>query len=189
MSEERNAIFETLFAVDVSAKAKEKAGLSYLPWAWAWAELVRLYPESDYRVYENADGLPYFTDNRFGWVKTSVSVRNREYTEWLPIMDNRNRSIPADKITSTDVNKAIQRAITKCIARHGLGLSLYIGEEFDNIQEQEELYKSMKKELEVFLQKNVFAHPENVVAAIDKKDIAHMGAALNVARKNAEQAK
>ena len=44
-------------------------------------------------------------------------------------MDFRNASIPADKVTSFDVNKAIQRSLTKAVARHGLGLYIYAGED------------------------------------------------------------
>ena len=35
----------------------------------------------------------------------------------------------AYKITSFDVNKSIQRSLTKAIARHGLGLYIYAGED------------------------------------------------------------
>jgi len=44
-------------------------------------------------------------------------------------MDFRNKSIPLAKLTSTDVNKTIQRATAKAIAMHGLGLSLWTGED------------------------------------------------------------
>lgn len=47
----------------------------------------------------------------------------------LPIMDYRNKSIPLDKVTSCDANKAIQRCITKAVARFGLGLYVYAGED------------------------------------------------------------
>ena len=44
-------------------------------------------------------------------------------------MDFRNKSIPLESITSFDVNKAIQRSLTKAVARHGLGLYIYAGED------------------------------------------------------------
>ena len=47
----------------------------------------------------------------------------------LPVMDFSNRSVPLAKLTSTDVNKAIQRSLTKAAARHGLGLYIYAGED------------------------------------------------------------
>ena len=52
-----------------------------------------------------------------------------EHIEYLPIMDFRNKSIPLESITSFDVNKAIQRSLTKAVARHGLGLYIYAGED------------------------------------------------------------
>jgi hypothetical protein len=44
-------------------------------------------------------------------------------------MDHRNKAIPADQITSFDVNKAIQRSTVKALALHGLGLNIYAGED------------------------------------------------------------
>ena len=47
----------------------------------------------------------------------------------LPVMDNFNKSIPFERVTSFDVNKAIMRCLVKCIALHGLGLAVYAGED------------------------------------------------------------
>ena len=44
-------------------------------------------------------------------------------------MDYKNNSIPADKITSTDANKAVKRALAKACAEHGLALYIYEGED------------------------------------------------------------
>lgn len=100
-----------------------------MSWAWAWAEVKKRYPDTEYRVYENVDGLFYHTDGRTCWVKTGVTVNGIEHIEYLPVMDYRNRSIPLENVTSTDVNKAIQRSLTKAVARHGLGLYIYAGED------------------------------------------------------------
>ena len=59
----------------------------------------------------------------------SVTIEGLEHIEYLPVMDFRNNSIPSDKVTSFDVNKAIQRSLTKACARHGLGLYIYAGED------------------------------------------------------------
>lgn len=64
------------------------------------------------------------------YVKVGVTIEGLEYIEMLPVMDYRNKSIAFDKVTSCDVNKTIQRAITKAIARHGLGLYVYAGEDY-----------------------------------------------------------
>lgn len=73
----------------------------------------------------------YFTDGKTCWVKVGVTIEGMEYVEMLPVMNFKNQSIPLDKVTSCDVNKAIQRAITKASARHGLGLLyVYAGEDY-----------------------------------------------------------
>lgn len=131
-------VFEKLSKIDVSkhvetvsytTKKGKRVSLSYLSWAWAWYYLKRECPEATYKIYETSEGMNYFNDGRTGWVKTGVTVDGIEYVEYLPIMDRSNNSIPVDKITSFDVNKTIQRSLTKACARHGLGLYLYAGED------------------------------------------------------------
>ena len=124
-----DSVFNTLNSVNCNEHTEKKNGLTYLSWAWAWAEVKKRYPQASYTVYENADGWNYFTDGRTCWVKTGVTVEGLELVEYLPVMDFRNASIPADKVTSFDVNKAIQRSLTKACARHGLGLYIYAGED------------------------------------------------------------
>ena len=133
--------FAELNALNVGDKIEKKNGLSYLSWAWAWGEVKKLHPDAQYRIYENADGWNYHTDGRTCWVKTGVTVEGIEHIEYLPVMDNRNKSILAECVTSFDVNKAIQRSLTKAIARHGLGLYIYAGEDLP-----EEAQKAVKEE-------------------------------------------
>jgi len=121
--------FEELNAVNVNGKTEKKGNLTYLSWAWAWGELKKIHPDATYKIYENADGWNYHTDGKTAWVKTGVTVNGIENIEYLPIMDYRNNAIPVDKVTSTDVNKTIQRSLTKAVARHGLGLYIYAGED------------------------------------------------------------
>lgn len=121
--------FAKLNAVDVSKWVEKKNGLSYVSWANAWGEVKKMYPDAVYTVYENANGWNYHTDGRTCWVKTGMTVQGIEHIEYLPVMDFRNASISADKVTSFDVNKAIQRSLTKAAARHGLGLYIYAGED------------------------------------------------------------
>jgi hypothetical protein len=121
--------FTELNSVDVGDKIEKKNGLSYLSWSFAWGELKKRYPEANYTVYENAEGWNYFTDGKTCWVKTGVTVNGIEHIEYLPVMDFKNKSIPVGQVTSFDVNKAIQRSLTKAVARHGLGLYIYAGED------------------------------------------------------------
>lgn len=125
--------FSILNGINVNDKTETKNGLTYLSWAWAWGELKKKFPESYYTIYENEAGWNYHTDGRTAWVKTGVTVVLPdcaiEHVEMLPVMDYKNRSIPLEQITSFDVNKAIQRSLTKAVARHGLGLYIYAGED------------------------------------------------------------
>ena len=121
--------FETLNAINVSDKTEKKGKLTYLSWVYAWSEIKKRFPDATYTVYENRDGWNYHTDGRTCWVKTGVTVNGIEHIETLPVMDYNNNSIPYEKVTSYDVNKAIQRSITKACARHGLGLYVYAGED------------------------------------------------------------
>lgn len=127
--EKKKSVFEVLNAINVNGHTEKKNGLTYLSWAWAWAEVKKHYPDAFYTIYENANGLNYHTDGRTCWVKTGVTIEGLEHIEYLPVMDFRNASITADKVTSFDVNKAIQRSLTKAVARHGLGLYIYAGED------------------------------------------------------------
>lgn len=126
---ENKSVYEKLSKVNVNDKVEKKNNLTYLSWAWAWGVLKEHFPTATYTIYENPQGWNYFTDGRTAWVKTGVTVDGIEHIEYLPVMDFRNQSIPADKLTSFDVNKAIQRSLTKAISRHGLGLYIYAGED------------------------------------------------------------
>lgn len=121
--------FTKLYGINVNDKVEKKNGLSYVSWPFAWAEVKKLHPDATYTVYENKDGWCYHTDGRTAWVKTGVTINSIEHIEYLPVMDFKNRSIPLEQITSFDVNKAIQRSLTKAVARHGLGLYIYAGED------------------------------------------------------------
>ena len=129
MKKEEKSVFGVLNAINCNGHTEKKNGLTYLAWAWAWQMVKENYPTAFYTIYENADGLNYHTDGRTCWVKTGVTIEGLEHIEYLPVMDFRNASIAKDKVTSMDVNKAIQRSLTKACARHGLGLYIYAGED------------------------------------------------------------
>ena len=132
--------FAVLNGINVNGKTEMKNGLTYLSWAWEWAEVKKLFPDATYNVYERETEfgpVNYFTDGRTCWVKTGVVVNGIEHIEELPVMDFKNRSIPLDAVNSMDVNKAIQRSLTKACARHGLGLYIYAGEDLPEDEAQE----------------------------------------------------
>ena len=122
-------VFDTLNEINVNDRTETKNNLTYLSWAWAWQTVKENYPTATYTIYENEGGMFYHSDGKSAWVKTGVTIEGIEHIEYLPVMDFRNASIQIDKINSTDVNKSIQRSLTKAIARHGLGLYVYAGED------------------------------------------------------------
>jgi len=129
MSKEKS-YFEKLVAINVKSKIEKKGNLDYLSWANAWAYLKLEHSDAQRNVYESPEtGLNWFTDGVTGYVKVGIIVNSIEHIDYLPIKDFRQKSITVDKITSMDVNTAIQRATAKAIAMHGLGLSLYAGED------------------------------------------------------------
>ena len=147
MAEKTMSVFQTLNGVNVNDKTEKKGNLTYLSWALAWGEIKKAFPNAIYTIYERETQygpVNYFTDGRTCWVKTGLTIDGLEHIEELPVMDFSNRSIPLDKVTSTDVNKAIQRSLTKAAARHGLGLYIYAGEDLP----EEEAAKK-KAELEI----------------------------------------
>lgn len=142
--------FEKLNNINVNDKTEQKNGLTYLSWAWAWGEIKKVDPKANYTIYENADGMFYHTDGKTAWVKTGVTVDGIEHIEYLPVMDYKNKSISADNITSFDVNKAIQRSLTKACARHGLGLYIYAGEDLPESEKMSD--EDMKAEIKKLIQ-------------------------------------
>lgn len=142
--------FKLLNNVNVNENTEQKNGLTYLSWAWAWAEVKKLFPDANYTIYENeVNGfkINYFTDGRTCWVKTGVIINGIEHIEELPVMDYKNKSISYEAVTSTDVNKAIQRSLTKACARHGLGLYIYAGEDLPEEEKKEqEQNKALEKQ-------------------------------------------
>lgn len=130
-------MFQTLNEYDISEHIKKKDKIIYLPWSKAWMILKTLYPDSKVEVIENAgfdsdDVVRYFTDGKTAWVKVAITIKGHTETESLAIMDFRNKSIPVANITSADVEKSIKRCMVKCAALHGLGLSLWTGEELSS---------------------------------------------------------
>ena len=132
------SVFATLNAVNCNQHTEKKGNLTYLSWAWAWQMVKSHFPDATYTIYESPEGWNYFTDGRTAWVKTGVTIQGIEHIEYLPVMDARNQSIPYESIRSTDVNRAIQRSLTKACARHGLGLYIYAGEDLPDSQQPQQ---------------------------------------------------
>lgn len=104
MEKTKNA-FEELFKLDVNDRVeKKKSGgteLTYLSWAWAWAEIKKLFPEANYIIQRFGDNqLPYVYDEKTGYmVFTQVSINEITHEMWLPVMDGANNAMKAEPYT------------------------------------------------------------------------------------------
>ena len=161
--------FQKMYDTDLGNKISTKNGLTYIAWAADVAEIKKEYPDFRYEVHEQIleylvlqhpdkqEIVPlkkrfWFDDGKTAWVTVSVWNPNGvEYVESLPIMDFKNKNIPADAVTSMDANKAVKRRLVKAIAiAYGLGLYVYEGEDIPQaVAEanalQEELMELIKK--------------------------------------------
>ena len=162
--------FTELNNVNVNDKTEKKNGLTYLSWAYAWGEIKKRHPDATYTVYEREDGCIYWTDGRTCWVKTGVTVNGLEHIEYLPVMGTRNKSIPLENITSFEVNKAIQRSLTKACARHGLGLYIYAGEDLPE-EEKTAAVEAAKPDKDLVARLEELGGNMEVVAGYYKKPV------------------
>ena len=113
--------------VDVSDKIEKKNGLSYLSWAWAVDTLLQHDPSATWSY-----GQPVMFGETV-MVFCTVNAFGKSMTAQLPVMDYRNKAIPNPDAFS--VNTAMQSCLAKAIALHGLGLSLYVGEDlWDDVE-------------------------------------------------------
>lgn len=143
----KKSAFEILNAINVNdhteVKDTGKVKLTYLSWAWAWAEVKKAYPEANYEIVK-FDGIPYAYDPNTGYmVYTKVTIEGITHEMWLPVMDGNNRAMKSEPYevktkyntftvqpaTMFDVNKTIMRCLVKNLAMFGLGLYIYAGED------------------------------------------------------------
>jgi hypothetical protein len=160
---------EALLKTDVNAHTEKKNNLTYLSWAWAWAEALKADPKATFKV-EMFDGgecgnqTCYMDINGTAMVWVTVTMFDKPMTCQLPVMDYRNKAIPNPD--AFQVNTAIMRCMTKALSLHGLGLYIYAGEDLpeeatkekviitptqgamDSIPEEEQIYlKELAMEL------------------------------------------
>jgi len=122
---------EALLKKDVNSHTEKKNNLTYLSWAWAWAEALKADPKATFEVqtFHDKDGveMPYMDVNGTGMVWVIVTMFDKPMTCQLPVMDYRNKPIPNPDAFA--VNTAIMRCMTKALSLHGLGLYIYAGED------------------------------------------------------------
>lgn len=133
-----------MLRTNVNEHVEKKNGLSYLSWAWAWAEVLKVDNQAWFDVHEWMDEegctrpCMYLRDQT-AMVKVSVYVNEIKRTCVLPVMDHRNKAI--ENPNAFQVNTAIMRCLAKAIAMHGLGLYIYAGEDLPMEEEVKEVEK------------------------------------------------
>ncbi len=126
---------QKLLATNVNEHVEKKNNLTYLSWAWAWAEALKADPTATYQIAlfdeHGADGrkrtVPYMNINDTAMVMVTVTIFGKPMTCQLPVMDHRNKAIPNPDAFA--VNTAHMRCMTKALSLHGLGLYIYAGED------------------------------------------------------------
>lgn len=125
--------FARLNQINVSEHIEHKGSFAYLSWPFAVAQLRLADPEACWEV-RRFDGLPYLRTEVGYFVEVAVTVQGVTLSQIHPVLDGKNR--PLAEPTAFDINTSIQRCLVKAIALHGVGLSLYSGEDLPRGEEQ-----------------------------------------------------
>jgi len=189
-------MFEKLYSLNVNDKTEKKNGLTYLSWAYAWAEFVKFYPDATYEIVK-FDGKPYYADNTGAMCYTKVTAGTLTHEMWLPVMDGANKAMKSEPyeyvtkygkksveaFTMFDVNKTLMRCLVKNLAMFGLGLYIYAGEDLPEqiidetgliirIKELIELTRSNEVELLKYFKANAVSEitdKAKAIAMLEKK--------------------
>jgi hypothetical protein len=136
-----------LLKINVSAHTEKKGQLTYLSWAWAWAEVLKIDPAASWNVIEYA-GLPcMILPDGSAMVRVYVTIKGDTKSCVLPVMDNRNNAIKNPD--ARKISDAIMRCLAKAVAMHGLGLYIYAGEDLPEAAPDPEAAKREEREAEL----------------------------------------
>jgi hypothetical protein len=118
--------FAQLAAVNVNEHIEKKGQFNYLSWPYAVSQL-RMFDEHATWKIERFEGLPFLTTDYGTFVEVAVTVKGVTLSQLHPVLDSKYRPLLVP--SAFDINTSIQRCLVKAIALHGLGLSVYAGED------------------------------------------------------------
>lgn len=128
-----------LLKINVNDHVEKKNGLTYLSWAWAWAEVLKIDPQATWQVSEygpQGAEVPFMRlPDGSCMVRVSVTIKGHTKTCLLPVMNHRNQAIKNPDAFA--VNTAIMRCLAKAVSMHGLGLYIYAGEDLPEEEKAE----------------------------------------------------
>jgi len=138
----------SLLDINVNEHTEKKGGLTYLSWAWAWAEVLKADPKATWEhvmfgTTEQPNPCMWIGDTAM--VVTRVTINGLARDCLLPVMDHKNNAVKNPD--ARKISDAIMRCMTKAIAMHGLGLYIYAGEdlpESEKTVEETDLERDLK---------------------------------------------
>jgi hypothetical protein len=134
-----------LLKINVNDHTERKGQLTYLSWAWAWAEVLKIDPAATWVAHQygpQGSEQPCMWIGETAIVHTSVTINGLRRECLLPVMDNRNNAVKMPD--ARKISDAIMRCMTKAIAMHGLGLYIYAGEDLPEADEKPESKPELK---------------------------------------------
>jgi len=123
---DRKEAIKKMLLTNVNEHTEKKNNLTYLSWAWGWAEALKADEDATFKVEMFGDKC-FMDINGTAMVFVTVTMFRKPMTCQLPVMDYRNKAIPNPDAFA--VNTAIMRCMTKALSLHGLGLYIYAGED------------------------------------------------------------
>lgn len=125
-----------LLKINVNEHTEKKRNLTYLSWAWAWAEVLKIDPTATWDAHE-WNGIPCMVlPDTSAMVKVSVTIEGNTKTCQLPVMDHHNKAIKNPDAFA--INTATMRCLAKAVSMHGLGLYIYAGEDLPEEEKEKE---------------------------------------------------
>jgi len=127
-----NKKYTQLSTVDVSNYIEKIGKLTYLSWAGAWDKLMKNCTNARFNFTDhrgpngNLTDILTYEDGTCS-VECTVTVDEESHTMWLPVMDYNHKAI--QNPNARQISDAKMRCLAKCIALHGLGMNLYLGED------------------------------------------------------------
>ena len=198
-------LFQQLNSKDVNDHVEKKNGLTYLAWSYAHQELKKIDPTFTTKYHEfphpdvNRDDyfVPYLATPEGYFIQTSVTVKGQTETEWLPVLDFRNKALAKGSATPFDINKAQKRCFVKAAALHGLGLYIYNGEEVPSASDNDitELEEKINQFVTISQEKGKDANLDKTmrwlgisnINKVSQKEIAHAHVKLDAGLKQLDK--
>jgi hypothetical protein len=136
--------YKELASIDVSKYVEKKGKLDYLSWAVAVDFLMKADPTATWAFHEPQS----FADTLM--VSCTVTAFGKPISMHLPVMDHMNKAVKNPD--AFIVNKNMMRCLVKAIACHGLGISVYAGEDLPNEEPAPKISQSTIADHELSIQ-------------------------------------